>query len=77
LVNIFGGIMKCDTIASGILEALKHIKVKQPIVVRLSGTRADIGQKMLAESGHNLIAATDLDDAAAKVVAAVEKLKKK
>jgi len=75
LVNIFGGIMKCDTIALGIIEALKQVKVKQPIVVRLAGTRVDIAKKILADSGYNLISADDLDDAASKVIQAFHKTK--
>jgi len=64
LVNIFGGIMKCDTIAAGIVEALKQITIKQPVVVRLAGTNVDLGKKILAESGHNVTTAGDLDEAA-------------
>jgi succinyl-CoA synthetase beta subunit len=69
LVNIFGGIMKCDIIANGIVQALKQIQVKQPIVVRLAGTNVELGQKILRESGYKIQTASDLDDAAAKVVA--------
>jgi len=75
LVNIFGGIMKCDTIAAGIIEALKQVKVTQPIVVRLAGTNVDLGKKMLKESGYNLITADDLDDAAQKAVKSLSKSK--
>jgi len=70
LVNIFGGIMKCDIIAAGIINALKEVKITQPLVVRLAGTNVELGQKMLRESGFNIIAASDLDDAAQKAVAA-------
>ncbi|MCE2993460.1 MAG: ADP-forming succinate--CoA ligase subunit beta [Alphaproteobacteria bacterium] len=68
LVNIFGGIMRCDIIADGIINAAKEIGIKVPVVVRLAGTNADIGKKMLNESGLTLIAANDLDDAAEKIV---------
>jgi len=64
LVNIFGGIMKCDTIASGIVEALKQVKIKQPVVVRLAGTNVELGKKILAESGHKVTTADDLDESA-------------
>jgi len=73
LVNIFGGIMKCDTIANGIVAALKTLKVDQSIVVRLAGTNVDLGQKILKESGFNILAAKDLDDASMKAVAALPK----
>jgi succinyl-CoA synthetase beta subunit len=68
LVNIFGGIMRCDIIADGIINAAKEIGIKVPVVVRLAGTNADLGKKMLNESGLTLIAANDLDDAAEKIV---------
>jgi succinyl-CoA synthetase beta subunit len=71
LVNIFGGIMKCDIIAQGIVEALKQLDVKQPIVVRLAGTNVEIGQQILSDSGFNVESAEDLDDAARKAVAAL------
>jgi succinyl-CoA synthetase beta subunit len=71
LVNIFGGIMKCDVIAAGVIEAAKAVKLSVPLVVRLEGTNVEIGRKMLAESGLALTAATDMADAASKVVAAV------
>lgn len=74
LVNIFGGIMKCDVIAEGIVQALKQIgNIKQPVVVRLAGTNVDLGKKILAESGYNIITADDLDDAAQKAVKSVPK----
>jgi len=69
LVNIFGGIMKCTTIASAILAAYKLVGFNVPLVVRLEGTEVDEGRKLLATSGVNIIAATDLTDAAKKVVA--------
>ena len=69
LVNIFGGIMRCDVIAEGIIQASKDLDLKIPVVVRLEGTNVDLGKKMLNESGLDLITADDLDDAATKVVA--------
>jgi len=68
LVNIFGGIMKCDTIATGIINAAKNINLQVPLVVRLEGTNVELGRKMLAESGLKLHAASGLSDAAQKVV---------
>lgn len=70
LVNIFGGIMKCDVIAQGIIEAAKVVSIKVPVVVRLEGTNVELGKKMLAESGLNLISADSMSDAAEKVVKA-------
>lgn len=70
LVNIFGGIMKCDIIADGVIAAAKSLGVKVPLVVRLEGTNVALGKKMLNESGLKIIAADDLADAAKKVVAA-------
>jgi succinyl-CoA synthetase beta subunit len=72
LVNIFGGIVKCDVIAAGIVEALKAVELKVPMVVRLEGTNVDAGRKILSESGHPLIEATDFRDAAQKAVAAAK-----
>ncbi len=71
LVNIFGGIMRCDIIANGIVEAAKEVNLSVPLVVRLEGTNVDLGKKILAESGVAIIPANDLDDAAQKVVKAV------
>ena len=71
LVNIFGGIMKCDVIAAGVIEAVAEVGIKVPLVVRLAGTNADIGKQLLNESGLAIIAADSLADAAEKVVAAV------
>ena len=68
LVNIFGGIMKCDTIVTALLEAYEKVGFTVPLVVRLEGTNVEIARKMLAESGRPIIAATDLTDAAKKVV---------
>jgi len=71
LVNIFGGIMKCDVIAEGVVAAVKEVGLKVPLVVRLEGTNVDLGKKILRESGLNVTPADDLDDAAKKIVAAV------
>jgi succinyl-CoA synthetase beta subunit len=70
LVNIFGGIMRCDVIATGIVEAARQVKLKLPVVVRLEGTNVDLGRKILADSGLNLVSAADMADAAEKVVRA-------
>jgi succinyl-CoA synthetase beta subunit len=72
LVNIFGGIMKCDVIATGIVEAAREIGVKVPLVVRLQGTNVEIGRKILADSGLAITPADTMDDAAKKIVAAVK-----
>lgn len=71
LVNIFGGIMKCDIIADGVISASKEVGLKVPLVVRLEGTNVDLGKKMLKESGLNIIPADDLTDAAQKIVKAI------
>jgi len=71
LVNIFGGIMRCDIIAEGVVAAVKEVGLKVPLVVRLEGTNVDLGKKILRESGLNVIPADDLDDAAQKIVNAV------
>ena len=68
LVNIFGGIMKCDTIADGIMVAAKEVGIKVPLVVRLEGTNVELGKKMLEESGLNISTASTMKDAALKVV---------
>lgn len=72
LVNIFGGIMKCDIIADGVIAASKELGLKVPLVVRLEGTNVELGKKMLRESGLNITPADDLTDAAKKIVAAVK-----
>ncbi|MFN7728845.1 MAG: ADP-forming succinate--CoA ligase subunit beta [Bdellovibrio sp.] len=72
LVNIFGGIMKCDIIADGVISASKEVGLRVPLVVRLEGTNVDLGKKMLRESGLNITPADDLADAAQKVVAAIK-----
>ncbi len=71
LVNIFGGIMKCDVIANGIVSAAKQVGLQVPLVVRLEGTNVEEGKKILEKSGMDIIAANDLDDAAKKAVAAL------
>jgi len=73
LVNIFGGIMMCDTIAEGIIAACKAVNLSVPLVVRMKGTNEDLGKKMLADSGLPIIAADTMADAATKIVAAVSK----
>jgi succinyl-CoA synthetase beta subunit len=72
LVNIFGGIMKCDVIADGVVAAVKEVGLKVPLVVRLEGTNVDAGKKIIRESGLNVLSADDLDDAAQKIVKAVK-----
>ena len=72
LVNIFGGIMKCDIIAHGVIAAVKEVGLKVPLVVRLEGTNVELGKKIINESGLNVIAADDLADAARKIVKAVK-----
>jgi succinyl-CoA synthetase beta subunit len=70
LVNIFGGIVRCDEIAAGIIAAVLEVGVNVPVVVRLEGTNVDKGRQLLHESGLSIISASDLNDAAQKVVAA-------
>ena len=72
LVNIFGGIMRCDIIAEGIVAAVKEVGLKVPLVVRLEGTNVELGKKIINESGLNVIAADDLKDGAQKIVKAVK-----
>ena len=72
LVNIFGGIMRCDTIATGVITACKAVNLKVPLVVRMKGTNEDLGKKMLADSGLPIISADTMAEAAQKVVAAVK-----
>jgi succinyl-CoA synthetase beta subunit len=72
LVNIFGGIMKCDTIADGVIAACKAVNLSVPLVVRMKGTNEDLGKKMLAESGLPIISADTMAEAATKIVAAVK-----
>jgi succinyl-CoA synthetase beta subunit len=75
LVNIFGGIMKCDVIAEGVIAAVKEVGLKVPLVVRLEGTNVQLGKDIISKSGLNVIAADDLDDAAQKIVKAVRELR--
>jgi succinyl-CoA synthetase beta subunit len=72
LVNIFGGIMRCDVIAEGVVAAVREVGLEVPLVVRLEGTNVELGKKILSESGLNVIPADDLDDAAQKIVKAVK-----
>jgi succinyl-CoA synthetase beta subunit len=72
LVNIFGGIMKCDVIAEGVVAAVKEVGLKVPLVVRLEGTNVDLGKKIISQSGLNVLPADNLDDAAQKIVKAVK-----
>jgi succinyl-CoA synthetase beta subunit len=70
LVNIFGGIMKCDVVARGVVAAAREVKLTMPLIVRLEGTNADLGKKILAESGLQIISASSMDDAAQNAVTA-------
>ncbi len=72
LINIFGGIMRCDIVANGVVSASRQLGIKVPVVVRLEGTNVELGQKILAESGLNFIVAQGMKDAAEKVVAAAK-----
>jgi succinyl-CoA synthetase beta subunit len=72
LVNIFGGIMKCDVIAEGVVAAAREVKLSVPLIVRLEGTNVELGKKLLAESGLAIVAASDMADAAQKVVTAAK-----
>jgi len=77
LVNIFGGIMKCDTIAAGVVAAAREVKLSVPLVVRMKGTNEDLGKKILKDSGLPIISADNMADAAKKVVGAIQKKKSK
>ena len=72
LINIFGGIMRCDVLAQGVVDAAKEIKMNVPLVVRLAGTNFEEGKKILDNSGLELISASDLSDAAKKIVEAIK-----
>ena len=72
LVNIFGGIMRCDIIAEGVIAAVKEVGLKVPLVVRLEGTNVELGKEIIRNSGLNVIAADNLSDAAKKIVKAVK-----
>ena len=71
-MNIFGGIMKCDVIAEGVIAAAKELQLTVPLVVRLEGTNVELGKKLLSESGLKITPADDLADAAKKVVEAAK-----
>ncbi|HEX6690502.1 MAG TPA: hypothetical protein VF110_05070, partial [Burkholderiales bacterium] len=76
MVNIFGGIMKCDTIAAGVVAAAREVKLSVPLVVRMKGTNEDLGKKILKDSGLPIISADNMADAGKKVVAAIKKKSK-
>ena len=71
LINIFGGIMRCDILAHGVVEAAKETKIKVPLVVRLAGTNFEKGKEILDKSGLKILSATDLNDAAKKIVSVI------
>ena len=73
LINIFGGIMRCDIIAEGIVEAVNEMKLDKPLIVRLEGTNVERGKEILSNSGLEIVTAKDLEDAAEKAVSIVEK----
>ena len=73
LINIFGGIMRCDIIAEGIVEAVNEMKLDKPLIVRLEGTNVERGKEILSNSGLEIVTAKDLEDAAEKAVSLVEK----
>jgi succinyl-CoA synthetase beta subunit len=72
LVNIFGGIMKCDTIAAGVVSAAKEVKLSVPLIVRMKGTNEELGKKILADSGLPIISANNMAEAGERAVAAVK-----
>jgi succinyl-CoA synthetase beta subunit len=72
LINIFGGIMRCDVLAQGVVEAAKESNLNIPLVVRLAGTNFEKGKEILDKSGLKLLSATDLNDAAKKIVEAIK-----
>ena len=69
LINIFGGIMRCDIVANGVIAAVRGLRIQVPVVVRLEGTNVELGQKILKDSGLNFAVANGMKDAAEKVVA--------
>ena len=73
LINIFGGIMQCDVLAQGVVDAAREVKLNIPLVVRMEGTNVDEGKQILADSGIKVIAANDMADAARRVVEAIGK----
>jgi succinyl-CoA synthetase beta subunit len=77
LVNIFGGIMKCDTIATGVVAAAREVRLSIPLVVRMKGTNEDLGKKILKDSGLPIISADSMGEAGKKIVAAISKKKPK
>jgi len=77
LVNIFGGIMQCDTIAKGVIAAAREVKLTVPLVVRMKGSNEDLGKKLLKDSGLPIISADSMGDAGKKIVAAITKKKPK
>ncbi len=77
LINIFGGILRCDTLAKGVIEAASEIKLELPIVIRMEGTNVEIGRKMLNESGLKLIVAKTMKEAAQKVIASIQTVRRK
>ena len=77
LINIFGGIMRCDTVAKGVIAAVKEVGLEVPLVVRLEGTNVDLGKQIIKESGLDVVPADDLDDAAQKIVKAVKDAREK
>jgi len=72
LVNIFGGIMRCDVVAHGVVNAAREIGVTVPVVVRLEGTNVEEGKRILSESGLQILVAANLEDGAAQVVASIQ-----
>jgi succinyl-CoA synthetase beta subunit len=72
LINIFGGILRCDVLANGVVEAVKTVQVKVPIIVRLEGTNVELGREILQKSGLTFTVAADMRDAAQKVAALVQ-----
>jgi succinyl-CoA synthetase beta subunit len=72
LINIFGGILRCDVLANGVVQAAKEIGLNVPLIVRMEGTNVEEGRKILAESGLNMETAVDLKDASAKIKAALQ-----
>jgi succinyl-CoA synthetase beta subunit len=77
LVNIFGGIMKCDTIATGVVAAAREVKLSIPLVVRMKGTNEDLGKKILKDSGLPIISADNMAQAGQRIVAAIARKKPK
>ena len=72
LINIFGGILRCDTLAKGVIEATSEIELKAPVVIRMEGTNVEVGRQLLSESGLKFIVAETMREAAQKVVAAIQ-----